>query len=249
MKKKIELNSTAISLRKEFGIDIYSPIDVVSLVNNSDDLTIVFYPMSKRVSGLCIRDKNNKIIAVNSDTTYGRQRYTIAHELYHLYFHEDFKSIVCSKDLEKDKDTMEKEADIFASYFLAPYEAFSEYLNNISRKQNKLRFTDIVKIEQHFGLSRQATLWRLITEDYLTPEEAATMKTGIIISALKCGFDDKLYLPSPEHKQYFTLGKYIRLVEELKEKEMISTGKYEELLLDCFREDMVYGLEEDDNYD
>lgn len=38
-----------------------------------------------------------------------------------------------------------------------------------------------------------------------------------------------------------TLGKYIGLVEELKNKDLISTGKYEELLLDGFRGDLVYG--------
>ncbi len=249
MKEKIEINSSAISLRREFGIDIYSPVDIFSLTNNSDDLTIVFYPMSERVSGICIRDENNKIIAVNSNTTYGRQRYTIAHELYHLYYHENFKSIVCSKDLEKDKDPMEKEADMFASYFLAPYEALREYVKNKLRKQNNLEIEDVVRIEQHFGLSRQATLWRLINEGYLTPEKADTMKYRIISSALKLGFDDKLYLPSPEHKQYATLGKYIKLVEELKEKEMISAGKYEELLLNGFRGDMVYGLEGEEYYD
>lgn len=250
MKEKIEINSAAISLRREFGIDIYSPVDIFSLINNRDDLTLVFYPMSERISGICVRDENNKIIAVNSNTTYGRQRFTIAHELYHLFFHEDFKSIVCSKDLEKEKDPMEKEADMFASYFLAPYEALRDYIKNRLRRQNSsLEIADIVRIEQHFGLSRQATLWRLINEGYLTVEKAETMKRGIISSALKLGFDEKLYLPSPEEKQYTTLGKYIKLAEELKEKEIISTGKYEEILLNGYRGDMVYGLEGEGYYD
>ena len=86
MKEKIELNSEAISLRKKFGEDSYSPIDIFSLIHNNDDLTIVFYPMSNRISGICIRDGKNKIVGINSNSTYGRQRFTIAHELYHLYF-------------------------------------------------------------------------------------------------------------------------------------------------------------------
>ena len=47
MKEKIELNSEAITLRKEFGEDANSPIDIFSLIHNNDDLTIVFYPMRK----------------------------------------------------------------------------------------------------------------------------------------------------------------------------------------------------------
>lgn len=82
MKEKIELNGEAINLRKKFGKDSNSPIDIFSLIHNNDDLTIVFYPMSNRMSGICIRDVENKNIGINSNSTYGRQRFTIAHELY-----------------------------------------------------------------------------------------------------------------------------------------------------------------------
>lgn len=252
MKERIELNSEAISLRKDFGEDVYSPIDIFSLIHNNDDLTIVFYPMSDRVSGMCVRDGNNKIIGVNSNSTYGRQRFTIAHELYHLFFHEDFKSIVCSKDLEANKDPQEKEADMFASYFLAPYESLVYFIKNkLKKEKHQLEIEDIVKIEQHYGLSRQATLWRLINDGYITREKANTMKTGIIASAIKLGYDDKLYKSTPQEKQYATFGKYIKLAEELKTKELVSTGKYEELLLDGFRADIVYGFntQEEENYD
>lgn len=252
MKERIELNSEAISLRKDFGEDVDSPIDIFSLIHNNDDLTIVFYPMSDRVSGMCIRDGNNKIIGVNSNSTYGRQRFTIAHELYHLFFHEDFKSIVCSKDLEANKDPQEKEADLFASYFLAPYEALVYFIKNkLKKEKHQLEIEDIVKIEQHYGLSRQATLWRLIKDGYITHEKADMMKTGIIDSAIKLGYDDKLYKPTPEERQYATFGKYIKLAEELKTKELVSKGKYEELLLDGFRADIVYGFntQKEENYD
>ena len=193
MKEKIELNGEAISLRKDFGEDVDSPIDIFSLIHNNDDLTIVFYPMSNRVSGMCIRDGKNKIIGVNSTSTYGRQRFTIAHELYHLFFHKDFKSIVCSKDLEKNKDPQEKEADIFASYFLAPYESLIYFIKNKLKKEKyQLEIEDIIRIEQHYGMSRQAILWRLINDGYITHEKADTMKKGIITSAKRLGYDDKL---------------------------------------------------------
>ena len=252
MKEKIELNSEAIILRKEFGEDTNSPIDIFSLIHNNDNLTIVFYPMSSRVSGICIRDGKNKIIGVNSTSTYGRQRFTIAHELYHLYFHEDFESVVCFIDLEMNKSPEEKEADVFASYFLAPYEALSYFISNkLQKGKQELEIEDVVKIEQHFGMSRQAILWRLKNDGYLSPEKADTMKTGIIVSARKLGYDDKLYIPTPVDKQYATFGKYVRLAEELKTKELVSTGKYEELLLNGFRADIVYGFvtEEEEKYD
>ena len=252
MKEKIELNSEAIYLRKEFGEDSNSPIDIFSLIHNNDDLTIVFYPMSSRLSGICIRDGKNKIIGVNSNSTYGRQRFTIAHELYHLFFHEDFKSIVCFTDLEMNKDLQEKEADIFASYFLVPYEALSYFMKNkLGKKGQELDIEDVVKIEQNFGISRQAILWRLVNDGYLTREKANFMKSGIILSARRLGYDDELYTPTPEDKQYATFGKYIKLAEELKNKDAISQGKYEEILLNGFRSNIIYGsnLNKEEVYD
>lgn len=246
MKEKIEINAEAINLRKQFGEDIHSPIDIFSLLQSNEDLSIVFYPMSSRISGICIREGNNKLIGINSNSTYGRQRFTLAHELYHLFFHEDFKSIISSSDLENNKDPQEIEADMFASYFLAPYEALNDFIINRLRKGKlSLDLNDIVKIEQHYGLSRQATLWRLKNDGYLSQEKAETMKKGIIASALKLGFDDKLYRPTPEDKQYITLGKYVKLAEDLKERDLISNGKYEEILLSGFRGDIVYGLNTD----
>lgn len=182
-------------------------------------------------------------MGLNSTSTYGRQRFTIAHELYHLYFHEDFKSVVCGVDLEKEKDPQEKEADMFASYFLAPYEALSYFIKNkLAKERHRLEIEDIVRIEQYYGFSRQTTLWRLIGDGYLTYDKADTMKTGIIASAIRLGYDDKLYKPTPEDMQYATFSRYVNLEERLKETGLISIGKYEELLLDAFRGDIVYGL-------
>ena len=250
MKELIGLNSEAILLRKEFGEDANSPIDIFSLIHHNKDLTIVYYPMSSRVSGICIRDQDNKIIGINSNSTRGRQRFTIAHELYHLFFHQDFKSVICSSDLEINKDPQEKEADMFASYFLAPYGALSYFVINwLNKDKHQLEIADIVSIEQYFGMSRQALLWRLINEGYLSPAKADTMKTGIIVSARRYGYSDELYTPTPRDKQYATFGKYIKLAEELLTREKMSQGKYEELLLDGFRSDMLYGSEQDEVYD
>ena len=252
MKERIDINSDAIALRRDFGEDPYSPIDIFSLLNNFESVTIVFYPMSDRISGICIRDEESKLIAINSALSYGRQRYSAAHELCHLFFHEDLKSIICAKDLDSDKSPQEKEADIFASFFLAPYESLNTFIKTkLKKTRHDLDVNDVIRIEQHYGLSRQATLWRLINDGYLTGEAAASMKNGIIRSAVRLGYDDKLYKPTSSDKQYLTLGKYIELAEELKNKELISNGKYEELLLDSFRADIVYGLdsEGEESYD
>ncbi|MGH4138749.1 hypothetical protein [Clostridium sp.] len=59
---------------------------------------------------------------------------------------------------------------------------------------------------------------------------------------MRLGYDDKLYKASEEERKYFSIGEYVQKVEELKERDLISNGKYEELLLDAFRADIVYNL-------
>lgn len=46
-----------------------------------------------------------------------------------------------------------------------------------------------------------------------------------------------------ESKRYFTIGKYIKLAEQLMDNGLISDGKYEELLMSAFRSDIVFGSE------
>jgi len=247
LKEKIELNSNAAILRKKLGEDSLSPIDVFSIINNIDNFTLVFYPMSDRISGMCVRiDSGESLIAINSNLSYGRQRFTAAHELYHLYFQSNFKSVVCAKEFEGVKDVEEKNADSFASFFLAPYEALKIYISeDLKKGNNPICADDVVKIEQYFGMSRQATLYRLQIEGYITADFANKLKTNVIQFVRKLGFDDRLYIPTLPERQYLTTGSYIGLVEKTKEKDLISLGKYEEYLLEAYRSDIVYNLSGD----
>jgi hypothetical protein len=212
-----------------------------------DGSTLVFYPMSDHISGMCIRiDSHDSLIAINSRLTYGRQRFTAAHELYHLYFQENFQNVVCPKNLEGKKDPEERNADTFASFFLAPYDALKIYISEkLQKNPGQIEAADVVKIEQHFRISRQATLIRLQIEKFISADFANSLKTHVISLAIKLGYDDRLYLPAPEEKQFFTTGDYIHLAEKLKEKDTISHGKYEEYLLDAFRSDIVYNTTAD----
>ena len=108
---------------------------------------------------------------------------------------------------------------------------------------------DVIRIEQHFGLSRHAT--RKTTEGGIpNRKRSQKMQTGIVALARRLGYDTALYLPTPEEKQYATFGKYVALAKRLREEELVSHGKYEELLLDGFRYDIVYGINlDEERYD
>jgi len=246
VKPKSELSYQANELRKQFGEDVSSPIDVFAILQSQERLTLVFYPFSDHISGMCVRTfSGHQVVAVNSTRTLGRQRFTAAHELYHLFVQKEIAAVICGSDIGIGREDEEKNADAFASYFLAPNDALRSFIekNLLKGAERPLSVEDVVRIEQHFRMSRQATLYRLVGDNRISLELANTLKTGIIASARKLGFGDELYIPTPENRQYFTTGSYIEMVERLNTSELISTGKYEEFLLDAYRADIVYNLE------
>ena len=113
---KLDLNTKAQELRERMGEDVNSPVDIFSLANQIDKLTIVYYPLGENISGMCVANEKVKLIAVNSTMSYGRQRFSLAHEFYHLYFDELSEFNVCSKKLDSTNEA-EKNADQFASYY------------------------------------------------------------------------------------------------------------------------------------
>ena len=241
MRQNIELNSLALKTRKIFGEDIYSPLDVFASVNGWKEMkiTIVYYPLSSRVSGMCTKVNNHIVICINSGTSYGRQRFTLAHELYHILYEDNLQRVICDMKLGDDKSDSEKEADMFASYLLVPYDALQQY----AEKKNGWELEDVIEAEQFFQISHKAMLLRLFTENYISREKFEEyQKIGVTREAIKMGYSGELYTPSSEDKSYFTTGEYIRKVELISEKDLISNGKREEMLLDAFRADIVYNL-------
>lgn len=238
---KLDLWKKAVSLRRQLGDDATSPIDIFTLAYSIDSLSIVYYPMGERISGICVKDKGSNVIAINSSMTIGRQRFSMAHELYHLFYDDDQLTAICAKKIGIGSEK-EIYADQFASYLLMPPDALSDMIGQIKKTPSyKLSVKDIVRIEQHFQISRKALLYRLIEENELTMQESESMRQNIILSANNLGYDDTLYKPTPKEKQYGTYGFYIQQADKAVEKGLISNGKYEELLLSAYRSDLVYG--------
>jgi Zn-dependent peptidase ImmA (M78 family) len=220
-----------------------SPIDIFSFALSINQLTLVFYPMGNNLSGMCIKNGGAPVIAINSSMSVGRQRFSMAHELYHLYYNESNQVTVCTIKIGAGDD-IEKAADQFASYFLMPPVALFEMIKKVqSAAKGNIGIQEIVMLEQFFGVSRQALLFRLIDDKILTAQQANQFRQGVIRSAVSLGYDDSLYKPLPADKQFKTYGYYIKLAEDLFQRGLVSSGRYEQLLLSAFRSDLVYGEE------
>lgn len=243
-----DLMTKAARLRKHLGEDSSSPVDIFALALSIENLTIVYYPMGDNMSGMCIKgQEKNNVIAINSAMTLGRQRFSLAHEFYHLFYDKTMIS-VCAKKIDSGKD-IERSADMFASYFLMPDAALQEKAEKYVEKRDdkQLELNDVIRIEQYFGVSHQAAVFRLMHTPYLNNERGSNyLNTPVRRQAESLGYSSDLYRPSPEERRYMTYGKYIDQTEQVLSKELVSYGKYEELLLDAFRSDLVYGDERED---
>ena len=246
MKSEQQLNSLALETRRMWGEDGYSPIDIFAIVNGLRDMkiTVMKYPLSERISGMCSKVDDDFVICINSSTSYGRQRFTFAHELYHILYEDIEGQVICNMSMGDDKPDSEREADIFASYLLMPYDALYQISK---RNQWTWNLDSVIHVEQFYQVSHMAILFRLEKDGFINPELAAEYR-DITVSrtAALLGYGKELYQPSPENKRYFTTGEYIRKVEELANKGVISNGKKEELLLDGYRADIVYNLDEEE---
>ncbi|MDO5821756.1 ImmA/IrrE family metallo-endopeptidase [Methanosphaera sp.] len=226
-----EMNDKANKLRHEWFIDENVPIDIFSIVKNKiDNLTVVFMDMGEEISGASSSFDEQNIIFINSLQSYGRQRFNLAHEVYHLKYDEKF--ITCLKGSNID---IERKADEFASCLLLPHNALKYYeeLNDIKEKKD-WTIEKIIDAEQYFQISHHAILWRLRNLEILTYEQYQKFKKHPSEKARKMGYNTKLYEPYTDENT--TDGNYINLLNKLYDKKIISIEEKNEYLLDAFCE-------------
>ncbi len=243
---KADLMTKAAKMRKRLGCDESFPIDIFPLAANIPGLTIVFYPMGDNLSGMCVKIEDGlSLIAINSTMSNGRQRFSMAHEFYHLLYDKSDRSI-CWRDFSMSENKpLEREADFFATQFLMPQTELETKVEELSASHTdrKLTIEDVIKIEQHFNMSHKATMLRLKGMQCIPNGrfEEYYYETGIRDIAMRLGFPPGLYLPMHEKYRYCSYGNYIKMAFDIHNKGRISDGKFEELLLSAFRPDLVYG--------
>lgn len=244
---RADLMTMAIQLRSELGEDSNSPVDVFALSQSIPRLTLVYHPMGDNLSGMCVKGKSgDTVIAINSAMSLGRQRFSLAHEFYHLYYDKNMLS-VCGTRIGNG-NMIEKQADLFASEFLIPAAELDRRAKRYAskNKDGKLTLDDIIRLEQYFGVSHKAMVIRIKESRYVNRGRVEEYLTSSVrYRAEMIGYSAELYRPLPAEEQYKTYGHYIDQADQLYKRELISNGKYEELLLTAFRSDLVYGDKEE----
>ena len=231
MSKKLitqDIANKAEQFREQHGLGQYSPINFHQFLLKTNIIT-VFKPLSDDFSGMSICYRNSyRFMLINSNQILSRQRFTIAHELYHLFIQKDFSSHNCTPNkYEYTSQPEEYKADIFASNLLLPKNGFLELIpDQEKQKKNKITRETIFKIHQYFGVSVKAVIMRLrdfdLVDNFYFDDYSSNLKN----TAINLGYSTKLYKITGHS---FVIGDYASLARQLFESQKISESHYLEL--------------------
>lgn len=117
----------------------------------------------EELSGFTTYFEGQFIVYLNSNFTLGHERYTGAHELYHLIYNADIlkkEKILLDDEKHKAEDT---KADVFASEFLMPEDYVKEvFYKIVNVDKNSILPRHIIRMHNYFKVSYKAMLKRLI---------------------------------------------------------------------------------------
>ncbi len=151
LKSELVLEKNANIFRNDNGFDSNEPIRLKSLLQKLNVVTL-FVPLSDHFSGMALKVENNnsfeRFMLINSIQSLGKQHFTICHELYHLYFQNEFNSRVCKTGTFDKKDFEEFNADVFASFLLLPKDGLLNNIPDNELNSKSLTLPTILNLEQ-----------------------------------------------------------------------------------------------------
>ena len=223
---KFIIEKQVSDFRRNNGFGSSEPITLKSLLLKLNVLT-VFRPLSDNFSGMCLKDgSGHRFMLINSTQAKGRQHFTIAHELYHLFIEEKPAPHKCNPG--HSKNHIEVCADTFASYLLMPEAGICQLIPEAELKSKNVSIATVLKLEHYFSVSRSALLFRLLNIGIITEKTRTRLASvGVKYSAKCFGYDTALYEKANEG---LVIGDFGEKAHNLFEQEKISESHYIELL-------------------
>lgn len=227
---KEKLKSDAFQFRQRNGLSPTEPIYFKSLLLKLN-VQSLFRPLrTQNISGMAVKANDDlKFMMINTNLPRGRQHFTIAHELYHLFIQADFTNMACNAGGFNKKDVIEYHADIFASNLILPENGLYELIPDIELKKDKISLSTILSLEQYYSCSRSALLYKLKEMGLITSNLYDLYNKDKIKSAIHYGYDINLY--QPDNTITF-IGDYGSISKQLFDNEKISETHYLSLMAD-----------------
>jgi Zn-dependent peptidase ImmA (M78 family) len=217
----------ASEFRQKHGLTSDEPIRLESLLLKENVLTI-FAPLSENFSGMAIKYENDKFMLINCNQTIGRQNFSIAHELYHLFVQKDFVPKLSRAGNFDKKDKVEYQADNFAVYLLMPENGIYSLIPDDELRSKELGIRTLLKISSYYQVSWEFTLNRLVNLNIILKPYRESLQQfkelhGIKKLALMYGGDESLYKAGNNN---LVIGEYASIAKSLFDYEKISEINY-----------------------
>ncbi len=220
-----EAEVLASKFRFENGLSQSEPLNTKTLIRRLE-ITAIYRPLSETSCGIsCKASSGQKFMLINSNSTRGRQHFTIAHELYHLFYDPAPIPHMCALGPATGE---EKNANRFASCLLMPQEGVISLLRPQEIASHDVTLAGVLRMEQLFGVSRNTLLIRLKDLGLITSGRLKDlMGLSVKDTARQYGYDLSLYEPGNEGLVIGDFGEKARILYEMGR---ISEGHYMELL-------------------
>jgi Zn-dependent peptidase ImmA (M78 family) len=180
------------------------------------------------LSGFSTYFEEQFIVYLNSNFTLGHERYTGAHELYHLIYNADIlkkEKILLDDEKHKAEDM---KANVFASEFLMPEDYVKEvFYKIVNVDKDSILPRHIIRMHNYFKVSYKAMLKRLIQLDlcsinkYEELVDICSLENMEQLQSLtkREGYSIELIIPS---KETYVPTEYIEFVKSNYERGNIS---------------------------
>lgn len=236
---KFIIEKQVSAFRADNGLSSSEPVTLKSLLLKLNILTI-FRPLSENFSGMCLKDNSgHRFMLINSNQPRGRQHFTIAHELYHLFIEEKTTPHKCNPGYSKNQTEMC--ADMFASSLLMPEAGICQLIPETELKTKNISIATILKLEHYFSVSRSALLYRLLNIGLITENTRSKLAEIKVKNSARCfGYDTALYEAANEG---LVIGDFGEKARGLFDREKISESHYMELL----RKINIDGIQENED--
>ena len=221
------IEQMVVKFRQDVGMGGSDAINIKSLLLKLKVVSI-FRPLSDDFCGMSLRDSSShRFMLINSNQSKGRQHFTIAHELFHLFIEENPKPHKCMLG-NGIKIPIEQQADTFASILLMPEDGILQLFSKNEIEKGEVSLASVLRIEHYYSVSRQALLNRLCDLSFINKAiKEQLSKSPAIQSAREYGYDTSLYQPGNAN---LIIGDFGEKARTLFDAGKISEGHYIELL-------------------
>jgi len=226
MKRKFSIEDAELlanDFRHKMRLGEDDSVNLKALLADCGIITL-FRPMNG-VNGMSLMSGDSRFLLINSNTTVGRQNFSIAHELYHLYYDENPEPHFNLSDEDGDE---ERKANLFASALLLPRMAMYRIFKDVAYSVSLDYLEQVIKAEQIYSVSHACLVKRLYDLKMLSvPQRDSLRKTPIKDISQNLAMDVSIYNPGNEN---LFIGDYGIKAKKLFDAGKISEGHYNELL-------------------